>query len=324
MKFISLKLVFLIHILFITCAFSQVTSKKNSDSLVTHYNNWLKAVHLNDLVIAVNGRFKAGTADSAAANLIKKKRILILIPAAAWQNPEKFAVAWNAARTELAEKGINIYSLLLDKLADYTFLPPDSLAVQVQTVNPDIFSLNIYYPGQLKTDENIILMKGGSGLGIIGSPGRPASAAPAKRGRGALNFAAATTMLPTCFTIDKPGQMDVVRRKLELFFKRYKHRSAVVKLDSIISHDKKNLRLRIYNIDGEVTGKNYHELINLDISIDNNEICYTVDASYAAGIARTPDPDSGFYREVSLDFPERWLQYRDSLGYELKIALNGK
>jgi hypothetical protein len=73
-----------------------------------------------------------------------------------------------------------------------------------------------------------------------------------------------------------------------------------------------------------VTGRNYHELINLDISLENDEICYTVDAAYAAGISKTPDPESDFYREVALDFPQKWLSFRDNLEDQLKAALDGK
>lgn len=274
---------------------------------MTHYNNWLQTARLGGLLLAADYKEqKVDKNDSARARSSKENVVLVLTPVPSYKDPEKFAAAWNEARGELEARGIDIYSLLLNKLADYAFLQLDAATVEIRTDNADIFSLHIYFDGQLKHEENIILGKGAN-QGLT------------------FNFGGAlASMHESCFNTYRPNQMDAVRHRLELFFKRYKHDPGGIKLDSIVSHDKKELRLRIYHIFGEVTGRNYHELINLDISLENDEICYTVDAAYAAGISKTPDPESDFYREVALDFPQKWLSFRDNLEDQLKAALDGK
>jgi hypothetical protein len=295
-----IKLIILLHILSISCSFSQNTLEGSRKALVIHYNSWLKSVYLDQLVLAGQVRQLKGK-DKEPDRLV-----LSLSPAPAWTDPQKFASAWSEVRTGLQSKGINIYNLLLQKFADYSFSKLENVSIQLTASEPDIFSLKIYYTTSFKEDENIILGKG----------------APS-----GINFNyddAAGSMRESCFITQQNARLGIILRDLDLFFRKYPHRSAAIKIDSIISHKKGELRLRISNIYGEVTGQNYHEVIYLDMSIEDNEICYTVDASYAAGITTTPDPGSTAYREVSLDFPRQWLSYRDNLDAALKKVLHEK
>jgi hypothetical protein len=295
-----IKLIILLNILFLSCSFCKNISERSSKPLVEHYNNWLKSVGLDQFVLADQVR-ELKSEDKKNGGLV-----LSLSPAPAWNDPQRFASAWNEVRTGLAAKGINIDNRLLQKFADYTFSKLENVSIELTTGNPDIFSLKIYYTTSFKKDENIILGKG----------------APS-----AINFnfnEAVGAMRESCFIVKQQARLDIVLRDLDSFFKRYPHRSAAIKIDSIISHNKSELRLRVSNIYGEVTGQNYHEIIYLDVSMEGNEICYTVDASYAAGITKTPDPESTSYREVALDFPQQWLSYRDNLDAALKSVLHEK
>jgi hypothetical protein len=253
MKISIIKLVFPAVILFIPGAFSQTNAQ---NSYLTLYSNWLKINHLDQFIrIDVSASINSTKVDSthAAIRGHKGKVKLILTPAAVYTDPLKFASDWNNLHKGLEEKGINFYNVLLTRLADYTVLPPDSVAVEIQTGNAEIFSLKIHYDHE----ENIVLLRG-----TIAGPDFN------------FNYAAAL-MKENCFVTVKPERMDMINRKLYWFFSKYKYGS-YKKIESLIYHDGKKLKLTVLGIKGEVTG-NYHEIIYLDVSLENSEICYTVE-----------------------------------------------
>jgi hypothetical protein len=287
----ALKLFFLIYLLNISRAFSQVNAVGHE------FNSWLKAMHLDNIL-------QAGEPEKLQVTS------LVLKPVGAYQDPETFAVTWNYIRSGFRHRGVNIDSVLLNKLADFTFLPLDSVSLAIETANPDIFSLKVYYHKRLKEDAAVVLARG---------PNKPVN----------FNFDAAMGRLRKYYIIThKNDDLNAVYGKLAFYFNHYHHLPTDrIKIDTIISDDKKELKLVIGYVYRQIlTDYKYHEVIYLDFTLGHDEISYSVDGDYAAGGNKTPDPlkNAEAYREIMLDYPKNWIDYIDKLDDDLKTALNAK
>ncbi len=140
--------------------------------VLANMNGYLKAVHLDKLVRAVAFSAPKEVKHSGSTGLITlgSRQVLLLEPDSALLNPIKFAAAWQKYTEEWKGKA-DIPMLLFLKLADYSDLPAESVACQISTAAPEIFSLLVYFDNGLRLSGPVATVKGDPGFRLILDPG---------------------------------------------------------------------------------------------------------------------------------------------------------
>ena len=288
-----LKLIFIIGFLQINAAFAQVNAISN------HYNNWLKSAGLDALLQTEQIKEQPNRAIH-----------LILKPADSYKDPVTFARDWGYVTDGFAARGINIDSVLLHKLAFYSFLPPGSVSLEVLTSHPDIYSLKIKYNKKLIVTGDTISFKGQT---------NPID----------FNFDAAFEILrrnywfPANYT-----NINAVYEKLKKHFQGYHHiPNDQIQVDSFTTEGNNGMTIRVSHIFHHIIRNyNYHELILFDFELKNNEVHYAVELEYAPGGGKTPDPvkEQKVYADLHESFGDDWKYYIGNLSTELGAAVKEK
>ncbi|EHQ27080.1 hypothetical protein [Mucilaginibacter paludis] len=264
----KVKLFVFVFFLSFSSAFSQ------SISVDSIYNQWLRTIQLNTILkvstITTETRLNIG----AIATNHNQSIIITLKPIAEYEDPQKFATAWDYVSSGLQNKGISIEDLLFYRAVEYTNVPATQLRIEIQTSDPSVFFKRIYFDTQLEHQEKVNLVQG-SDMELHYD----------------FNNAGISSLLTHQYTLKQPiDNLIKYLDRFNAFFKKSKH----LPQDSIHVNPDNSfgtnniLRLTVYNVYGEVTKKKYHEKITLTIVVNSTlnpqKMTYWGNVLCAAGI----------------------------------------
>lgn len=307
------KIFFLIYLLPVSTTFAQKRGISDT-STINKYNKWLKSIQLDKLIHA--SEIKTVKNLKSPDDTIRKisdqvSLVLILKPSANYTNMQDLATVWNYVADGLQEKGIDIYRLLLNKLADYTNTSLKLVKVDAQSAKPDIFSFKIYFDNKLEIEPHITLVMGGDI---------------------ALDYDFNNTLKNTMTGAVQlsGGSINLIPYydKITALFSKYRHEAdSTVKFKKDI-FNKGTLKFSVYNLYGQVTGEDYHERITLLVTVsdpvnDQVEINYEINAYCASGIKVVPKDDKS-YHDVADEYPDRLSGFNNSFYKQFENIFNGK
>lgn len=294
-------------------AFAQ-TNQINADKsrILKLYNNYLRSIHLDQLMSATDFSFKDEfSQNSASGNLILSSvYVLTLRPNADFTNPIEFAATWDNMVSLLKNK-TDIYSQLFFKLADYTDLQPPVLAISLNLGESGLFSFLIHFDGTLQVNKTSVDIKG--------EPVNPLNIDP-----GDLNnsmFGGYIQNVPF-----KQNLMKNVTEKVRVFLTNNKHQD---KVDILLrNYGTGAVHFTAKNIKGQIT-KKFFEIVCITIVIypaskrDMVDIAFYFTIGYASGGSTAPLNFQG-YENVVRNYPGELSAYGARLKEIIQDTTNAR
>jgi hypothetical protein len=307
------KLFFSIYLLSIALCFAK--NQENGDTSIVHkYNTWLKSMQLDKLLKAAEAKVvKSWKSPQDSTRNINTQLTIVLIlkTSAEYSDAQDAANYWNYIQTGLQERGCDIYTLLLNKLADYANTSINQVRLEALSLKPDIFSFKIYYTDKLVKETYINLVMGGDM-------------------KDDYNFTNALNNTVNGF-VQLPGNsinLLPYYNKLTAIFSKYKcEPDSVVRFKEDIVNQS-TLRFLVLNLYGQITNRKFHEQVTILVSVSgpvNNQIKikYELSAYCASGMRVVPKGQNN-YLEVAKEYPDELVDFNKSFSKEFKDIFYGK
>lgn len=143
----------------------------SKDDVLSQFNAYLKAVHLNQIVVATDYSFKKEIVHEGGSGKITLNNVDVLTiePTTALENTLTFASTWKQVVRSLNGK-TPIYWQQFFKLADITQLAPKSLVIVLRTKQPKLYSYMVYFDNAIMVSESPTEIKGSAGIAIEMDP----------------------------------------------------------------------------------------------------------------------------------------------------------